>query len=121
MLKEGMSVEELQGKTVGTILFRIGTAAPSSSPEPQLKNALALLEAFPEAGIRVEGYADGETGSEETNMRISENRVDYVRNLLLEMGLSEDRIETEAFGSRKAPYEGSVEVQRAVVLRIVFP
>ncbi len=121
VLKEGMSVEELQGKTVGTILFRIGTAAPSSSPEPQLKNALALLEAFPEAGIRVEGYADGETGSEETNMRISENRVDYVRNLLLEMGLSEDRIETEAFGSRKAPYEGSVEVQRAVVLRIVFP
>ena len=116
-----LSTSELQGKSIGTILYRIGSARPSSSPKPQLENVVAMLEAFPEARVCVEGYADGKTGTEDRNLELSEQRVAHVRELLMkDYGIPADKIETKAFGASVSPYSGDADVQRAVILRLVF-
>lgn len=116
-----LSASDLQGKVIGTVLYRIGSAKPSSSPRPQLENVLAMLKAFPDAKVCVEGYADGETGSEERNLELSRQRAEHVRDLLVEeCGIPENRVETKAFGATRSPYKGEADLQRAVVFRLVF-
>ena len=115
------SAKELNGKVIGAILYRIGTTEPTSSPTPQLENVVAMLEAFPEARLIIEGYADSATGSDAFNMKLSQQRVDHAQRLLTgEYGIDAERIECHSHGGTSCPYSGGLDVQRAVIFRLVF-
>ena len=115
------SVEELDNKVIGTVLFDINTANPAVEINNQLINVSALLDAFPSAKIQLEGYADEETGTPEYNQKLSEERTAYVQNLLTtKYNVPNDRIVTISYGSTKKAYTTSLAEQRVVVLRLVF-
>lgn len=121
VINDGSSAKELDGKIIAAILYRIGTVEPTSSPAPQLKNVQAMLEAFPEAKITVEGYADNATGSDQYNMEISRQRVSHAIKLLTDQyGIPSERIKPLPCGSTSHPYSHDPEVQRAVLFRITF-
>jgi outer membrane protein OmpA-like peptidoglycan-associated protein len=66
------------------------------------------LESKPEAHLTLEGHADPR-GRTAYDQKLSERRVDRVKSFLIEQGISEDRIDTRAFGARHALTETAVK------------
>ncbi len=115
------SAKQLNNKVVGSILFQLGTTTPISEVNNQLVNVSELLKAFPNAKIQVEGYADKATGSAELNQKLSEDRANYVADMLKKnYNIPEEKIIIKAFGGTQKAYDSTDSEQRAVLLRIIF-
>ena len=117
--KEG--ADQLNNKVVGSILFQLGTATPISEVNNQLVNVCEILKAFPNAKLQLEGYADKATGSPEINQKLSEDRVQFVKDLMIKnCDISEDRMILKAFGGTQKAYDSTDSEQRVVLFRIIF-
>lgn len=115
------SIKELNNKVIGTILFNIGTTKPTIEIDNQLVNVVALLDALPSSKIQIEGYADEDTGTLEYNQTLSDQRVAYVKNLLMtKYNVPDAKIESISYGTKKKAYTTSLAEQRVVILRLVF-
>jgi outer membrane protein OmpA-like peptidoglycan-associated protein len=55
----------------------------------------------PALKVRVDGYADPR-GTDDTNMKLSEDRANAVRDLLLAAGVSEEALEINAYGKSQS-------------------
>lgn len=68
---------------------KVGFASNSSSllleSEVQLKNIVAILDAFPKARIKIGGYSDN-TGDSTNNVRLSQERADNILAKLKDLG-----------------------------------
>lgn len=99
-----------------TLYFDCGSAQLS-------QRELAHLEYFTEnvvnadTKLSVNGYADKQTGSARRNQKLSEQRVDYVVNLLKKAGASESNIETAAHGATVQPFNGTAK-NRVVTVEV---
>ncbi|SHN31613.1 Outer membrane protein OmpA [Cyclobacterium lianum] len=83
------------------LLFRRGsTALADSSGMAQLEDLAAFLSARPETHISVEGHTDN-YGSARLNERLSLDRARKVRELLLDMGVAEDKIRVNGWGGSR--------------------
>ena len=81
------------------VLFKTGSSKLKSGSEAQLKNAVAILNAFPNVKVKLGGYTDN-TGAEDVNIKISNNRAKAVYNKLISLGAQRASFDTEQ------PYEG---------------
>ena len=99
-----------------TLYFDCGSATLS-------QRELAHLEYFTnqvvdgDTKLAVNGYADKQTGSARRNQKLSEQRVNYVVNLLKKAGASEANIETAAHGSTIQLFEGAAK-NRVVTVEV---
>ena len=80
-----------------------------------------VMVQYPETQIFVQGHTDS-TGAAEYNQRLSERRAEAVRNLLLQRGVSADRVTAMGYGERmpvatNATPEGR-QMNRRVEIRI---
>lgn len=83
--------------TLDRIYFSSGSANLSESSAAQIDNLISLLHAFPESKVKLGGYTDN-SGDEESNLKISENRAKAAADELLAGGIAEDRISYEGYG-----------------------
>jgi len=83
--------------TLGDVLF--GTDQAALTPDGvRTANKLGnVLTNNPRRTVLIEGYTDS-TGSSSHNLELSQRRADSVRNALLAMGISGDRIATHGYG-----------------------
>ena len=58
--------------------------------------------------VVIEGHCD-ERGSNEYNLSLGENRAIVIRDLLVQSGVTEDRIQTRSYGEEKPAVEGHDE------------
>ena len=80
------------------IHFEIDSPRVRSVSWPLVKNVAEFLKANPDIRqIDVQGHAD-ETGPDNYNQSLSQERAEAVKRLLLKYGLGEDRVTTRAFG-----------------------
>ena len=99
-----------------TLYFDCGSATLS-------QRELAHLEYFTnqvvdgDTKLAVNGYADKQTGSARRNQKLSEQRVNYVVNLLKKAGASEGNIETAAHGSTIQLFDGAAK-NRVVTVEV---
>ncbi len=98
-LQDKRMLEPNQWYTVENIHFVSGSSDLKPGAEKQLDNLAQILNDYPTAKIKVGGYTD-ETGSEESNMKLSNLRAQAVKLKLLEAGIAADRIEAEGYGSQ---------------------
>jgi OOP family OmpA-OmpF porin len=56
-----------------------------------------LLNDHPELNFSIEGHTDSD-GDEAFNLKLSEQRAASVKNKLIELGISPDRLSTKGFG-----------------------
>jgi peptidoglycan-associated lipoprotein len=68
----------------------------------RLQQDAAWLKKWPQTRIAVDGHCD-ERGSAEYNLGLGERRADAVRDYLLSLGVSADRIETRSLG-KESPF-----------------
>jgi outer membrane protein OmpA-like peptidoglycan-associated protein len=92
--------EVLDGLT-GDVLFRTGSADITPEIAHQIQVLAQAVAKSPALKVRVDGYADPR-GTVETNLKLSEDRANAVRDLFLAAGISEDVLEVNAYGKSQS-------------------
>ncbi len=79
------------------VLFRTDNSELSTESAAQLSKLALLLDAMPELGVRLDGYADPR-GNTDYNVQLSSRRADSVKSLLQQNGVDQHRITLVAHG-----------------------
>jgi outer membrane protein OmpA-like peptidoglycan-associated protein len=90
----------------GDVLFRTGSAEITADIAHQIQVLAQAVSKSPELKIRVDGYAD-RRGTVDTNMKLSQDRADAVRDLLMASGVKDDALEVNAYGKSQSTAEDS--------------
>jgi outer membrane protein OmpA-like peptidoglycan-associated protein len=85
----------------GDVLFRTGSAEITPDIAHQIQVLAQAVAKSPALKVRVDGYADPR-GTDDTNMKLSEDRANAVRDLLLAAGVSEEALEINAYGKSQS-------------------
>lgn len=81
--------------------------------EGQLQNLVAILNAYPDAKIKIGGYTD-KTGNESVNLKISEERANYIKDWLTKKGVGSQVLDAEGYGSQFAKVDAAAsDMERA--------
>jgi outer membrane protein OmpA-like peptidoglycan-associated protein len=86
---------------------------------PELERVVRLMHVRPSMRIRIEGHADA-TGSEEANVKLSNERAIAVKRYLMQSGIVPDRVETQGYGSTRPIAPNTTEAGRRLNRRIEF-
>ena len=109
----------------GNVFFETGQATIAPGAKATIDRLAEFLKQNPEQRVRIDGYADS-TGSQATNVALSERRADAVKRALVSRGIDASRIETHA-GGPGAPVatndtaQGRQMNRRATVVVSNFP
>ena len=79
------------------VLFDTGSANLKATARERLAKVAGILIAYPDIRVEIDGYTDS-TGSDDFNMRLSQERSDSVRTYLSSQGVSQTAITTHGFG-----------------------
>jgi outer membrane protein OmpA-like peptidoglycan-associated protein len=88
----------------GDVLFRTGSAEITPDIAHQIQVLAQAVSKSPELKIRVDGYADPR-GTIDTNLKLSQDRANAVRDLLLASGVDEEVLEVNAYGKSQSTAE----------------
>jgi outer membrane protein OmpA-like peptidoglycan-associated protein len=83
--------------TLGDVLFASGEAQLVEGGRSSLEEVVDLLQTEPDKKIRVEGHTDS-LGDAETNLKLSEQRAQAVREALISLGVAAERISAMGMG-----------------------
>jgi outer membrane protein OmpA-like peptidoglycan-associated protein len=83
--------------TLGDVLFDTGKANLKSGAIRSLERVADALKSNPERRVTVEGFTDS-TGSEQTNLELSQRRAEAVERALEQMGVDTGRIAARGYG-----------------------
>jgi len=81
----------------GDVTFDTNSAEIRPGLYSEIDRVAGVLKQYPDTFIRVEGYTDSK-GSDTYNMDLSKRRASAVKNLLVQRGVAENRIEVVGFG-----------------------
>ncbi|MGM9804812.1 MAG: OmpA family protein [Muribaculaceae bacterium] len=105
--------------TLGSVHFDLGKSEAREGQENVYINVTKFLKENPKARIRLDGYADKETGTERQNLVLSMRRVTYVLNKFLsEYGIERNRIDAQGIGDNAQPYEEN-DLNRVVIITVI--
>jgi len=81
--------------------FDINSSQVESFYTPQIKHLAMMMQENPELSVNLSGYSDS-SGSEKSNLTLSQARIESVKLMLVNLGVDEQFINTEAFGESNA-------------------
>jgi outer membrane protein OmpA-like peptidoglycan-associated protein len=84
--------------TFGDVLFATDQATLTPDGIATARKLGTVLANNPKRTVLVEGFTDS-TGTSAHNLQLSQRRAESVRNVLLEMGITRDRIATRGYGA----------------------
>jgi outer membrane protein OmpA-like peptidoglycan-associated protein len=82
------------------INFDIGKYKVKAESYPIIEQITTYLKEHPQVRILVEGHTDN-TGSEQKNMTLSDNRAASIKAEIVKRGIDAGRMETKGFGATK--------------------
>jgi outer membrane protein OmpA-like peptidoglycan-associated protein len=85
----------------GDVLFRTGSAEITPDIAHQIQVIAQAVTKSPSLKVRLDGYADPRGGAE-INMKLSQDRANAVRDLLLAAGVAGDALEVNAYGKTQS-------------------
>jgi len=85
--------------TVGDVLFAPGKADIGAGAQRSIDKLAEFLKAYPKRNVLIEGHTDN-LGDESFNVKLSQQRADAVRDLLVNRGISPSRIQTKGYGPK---------------------
>lgn len=115
-------IEAGQSVKLNNIFFEQGTAVLMPQSYSELTRVAKILKDNALVKIQLEGHTDIE-GIAALNMKLSYERVDFIKQFLVEKGISAERIITQAFGDTqpitRQRDDESKKLNRRVELRIL--
>jgi outer membrane protein OmpA-like peptidoglycan-associated protein len=104
------------------LIFDARTSKIESSSFEELDHVVKMLKDNPNMIIQLEGHTDFQ-GSPTANMKLSQDRVDAVKNYLTSKGASKNSIKTKAFGGTqpisREDTEEAHKLNRRVEVRVL--
>jgi peptidoglycan-associated lipoprotein len=94
------SIDELFNANVHTIFFDFNKADIRADQRDSLAQSAQFLKDHPEVRLTIEGNCDSR-GSTEYNLVLGDRRASAVKNYLVQLGISADRIATVSYGKEK--------------------
>jgi outer membrane protein OmpA-like peptidoglycan-associated protein len=85
--------------TVGDVLFAPGKAEVGPGAQRSIDKLAEFLRAYPKRNVVIEGHTDN-LGNDDFNIKLSQQRADSVRDLLVARGVSPQRIRTKGYGPK---------------------
>ena len=101
------------------VRFDFDEATITSESDQLLREKLPILRNTPTFSLRLEGHAD-ERGSIEYNLALGSRRAEAVRDFLVGVGISEDRLTTTSFGKERPLVNRSDQAAWAQNRRVEF-
>ncbi|AWH89400.1 OmpA family protein [Limnobaculum parvum] len=99
------------------LLFKTNSAQLEPQSDEQLNNIVAILKAYPNVKLKLGGYTDN-TGTEEINLKLSQDRADSVRAQMIQLGADASRLEAKGYGSEHPVAPNDTDENRAKNRRI---
>jgi peptidoglycan-associated lipoprotein len=96
----GPSIEELFARNVQDSYFDFNKADIRADAREALGKTAGFLRDHPEVKVTIEGHCD-ERGSTEYNLGLGDRRANAVKQYLVSLGVSADRLSTVSFGKEK--------------------
>ncbi len=86
------------GKIVATgIRFDVGKATLKPESMGIINEVVEMMQDHPELNFSIEGHTDSD-GDDASNLKLSEERANTVKNTMVKLGISSDRLSTKGFG-----------------------
>lgn len=105
--------------TINDILYATNSYALTDKSKFILKGFATFLKENPTINVAIYGHTD-DVGDDEKNLVLSENRADGVKDYLVSLGISADRLSSKGFGETKPKVENNSDVNRAQNRRTDF-
>lgn len=99
------------------IAFETNSAKLTKKSYGTLDDIVKLMNKIPEANLEVQGHTDN-TGSAETNKKLSQDRAEAVVNYFIQQGIASDRVRAVGFGSEKPIADNKSKKGRAKNRRV---
>lgn len=99
------------------LTFETGKAVLKPESETQLKNAVAIMQAFPKVKIKIGGYTDN-VGKPESNLKLSGDRAKNVMAEMVKRGVAAARMSAEGYGDKNPVASNDTEAGKAQNRRI---
>lgn len=96
----GPSVDELFLKEVHDAYFDLDKADIRADARDALGKTAEFLRNYPQVKVNIEGHCD-ERGSTEYNLALGDRRASAVKQYLVSLGISADRMSTVSYGKEK--------------------
>ena len=90
-------IEEGQIVRLNNIFFATGKSALSSESFPELNRIAITMTENKTLAIELGGHTDN-TGSDESNLKLSQDRADAVQEYLIGKGIEPDRVKSKGYG-----------------------
>lgn len=122
-LPEGAANNAETTHTVGKVLrlnnliFQTGSSTIEPSSYIELNEVVVMLKNNPKMVIQLEGHTEI-AGSAKLNLKLSQDRVDAVKNYLKSHGSDPSRIKTKAYGSTRPISRENTEEARSMNRRV---
>ena len=100
------SQEDLIVNVGDRVFFNYDSSELDSDAQELLQDQVAWLKQYSDVSVIVEGHCD-ERGTREYNLALGEKRAQSVKNYLISLGISSDRISTISYGKERPAVVGS--------------
>lgn len=101
------------------VYFEINSATLKEESFEKLDVLVKFMETHPGLTIIVEGHTDN-TGNAEYNLKLSQDRVNSVKDYLVSKGVDRSRLKAVGYGQEKPLYDNNTEEGRAQNRRVYF-
>ena len=100
------SQEDLIVNVGDRVFFNYDSSELDGDAQELLQDQVAWLKQYSNVSIIVEGHCD-ERGTREYNLALGEKRAQSVKNYLISLGISSDRVSTISYGKERPAVIGS--------------
>jgi outer membrane protein OmpA-like peptidoglycan-associated protein len=109
------------GETVklNNVFFDAGQPTLKPASFPELDRLVTILKETPNISIELEGHTDN-MGNPNVLQKLSEDRVESVKNYLIAKGISANRISGKGYGASHPVSQGNTEADRQLNRRVEF-
>lgn len=115
------NIELTDGKktfTLNHLIFQQGKAVIDPKSFPELDELVALMADNKSMVIQLEGHTDNQ-GNAKLNMELSKDRVEAVKDYLVDKGIGKSRVKTMAFGGTRPLSTAARAANRRVEIRVL--
>jgi outer membrane protein OmpA-like peptidoglycan-associated protein len=101
------------------LTFEENSANLRPESEEQLRNVALILKSYPNVNVKIGGYTDS-VGVESANQRLSQQRANSVRAVLIKQGVTNGRVSATGYGEKHPVADNSTEEGRTRNRRIAL-
>ena len=104
--KMSQTQEDLIVNVGDRVFFNYDSFELDSDAQELLQDQVAWLKQYSDVSVIIEGHCD-ERGTREYNLALGEKRAQSVKNYLISLGISSDRVTTISYGKERPAVVGS--------------